>query len=631
MPTVLEHIDAAISLLAGRSAVFSSQDVAVHADLEGLGDTIEHALRQRCANNEILSLDDSDSHANVQSRYLGVGVVQRWWVDSTIRWAKAMVEVPKSLPRRWQTQLEPTTVNEIADCWKTGKFAQWTLAQIYGLQRTTISDIASGNLEPETVNLIREWHGAGGWTEEMLSKGFGVHQSTIRDVLRVVTTELGQAVPKEDMQSRARHQAVVDFVTPDQLSHAMSLAFDDFHQWETPPTPLLKVGRDWAMVADGCAPGTFVFPWVSLLRFYPQFTQLLRRSFAYGLPDSWLHTSLDAAVKQASDYLDEREAGVIRMRFGIDTNCPSTLETVGKRYGVTRERIRQIEERSRHKLRHPSCLHSCWLGFAAEFVRSGGSLVVDKRSMTPPRRLLFNVLGLRTSPVKELGLDLITTIDLPAYPARLYSDDGQPCSTTPLSFLSKSDGERIRDAEKEHWRTKLTRPQMLREALLSVGRAAHFQEIAEECNRLFPDRQISARNWHAALSWSSSEDLDIVWIGRKGMYGLKEHGYSRPDTDLFDAVAQIVTEKFSERQRPVSSEVVFGELGKRRREVIRSSMMMALSFNDKLESVGRGEYVPKENAPSESSETLGSSYDIDAAFEAFSAEDADITTPRNLP
>ena len=630
MPTINEHIGAAISLLAGRSAVFSSQDVAVYSDLEGLESTIEDALRGRCTNKEILSLDESNGHTNTQRRYLGVQVVQRWWVDSTIRWVRAMVEFPKSLPRRWQTQLKPTTVNEIADCWKTGKFAQWTLAQIYGLQRTTISDIASGNLEPETVNQIREWHGAGGWTEEMLSKGFGVRQSTVRDVLRVVTTELDQAVPEEDMQSEARHQAVIDFVTPDQLAHAMSLAFDDF-QWKTPPPTLLELGREWAMVADGCAPGTFVFPWVSLLRFYPQCTQLFRRSFASGLPCSWLDMSLDAAVKQALGYLDEREAGVIRMRSGIDTYSPSTLETVGKRYGVTRERIRQIEERANHKLRSPSCLHSCWLGIAADFVRSGGSLVFDKRSITPPRRLLLNVLGLRTIHVKELGIDLITTIDLSEFRSRLSSDDDHRSPSSLLPFLSQSDGKRVGDAQKEYRKGKLTRPQMLREALRSLGRAAHYHEIAEECNRLFPDAKATARNWHAALSWPASEDLDIVWVGRKGMYGLKEHGYSRPDTDLFVAVAQIVEEQFAERQRPVSAEVVFGEISKRRREAIRSSVMMALSFNDRLEPVGRNGYVPKEHARGESAETSGSSLDIDAAFEAFSAHDGDMPASRELP
>jgi RNA polymerase primary sigma factor len=52
--------------------------------------------------------------------------------------------------------------------------------------------------------------------------------------------------------------------------------------------------------------------------------------------------------------LDDREAGVIRMRFGLQDGQPKTLDEVGKVYNVTRERIRQIESKTMSKLRHPS-------------------------------------------------------------------------------------------------------------------------------------------------------------------------------------------------------------------------------------------------------------------------------------
>ena len=52
--------------------------------------------------------------------------------------------------------------------------------------------------------------------------------------------------------------------------------------------------------------------------------------------------------------LSEREEKVIRMRYGLDDNCPKTLEEVGKEFGVTRERIRQIEAKAIRKLRHPT-------------------------------------------------------------------------------------------------------------------------------------------------------------------------------------------------------------------------------------------------------------------------------------
>jgi RNA polymerase primary sigma factor len=63
--------------------------------------------------------------------------------------------------------------------------------------------------------------------------------------------------------------------------------------------------------------------------------------------------SLSEQIMSALDELSEREQEVVRMRFGLDGDQPQTLEEVGRRFGVTRERIRQIESKTLAKLRHP--------------------------------------------------------------------------------------------------------------------------------------------------------------------------------------------------------------------------------------------------------------------------------------
>ena len=59
-------------------------------------------------------------------------------------------------------------------------------------------------------------------------------------------------------------------------------------------------------------------------------------------------------VEEVLDALSDREARVLRMRFGLNDNKMMTLEEVGRKFGVTRERIRQIEAKALRKLKHPS-------------------------------------------------------------------------------------------------------------------------------------------------------------------------------------------------------------------------------------------------------------------------------------
>ena len=59
-------------------------------------------------------------------------------------------------------------------------------------------------------------------------------------------------------------------------------------------------------------------------------------------------------IEQVLATLSDREAKIVKLRFGIDTGYPRTLEEVGRLFRVTRERVRQIEAKAIRKLRHPS-------------------------------------------------------------------------------------------------------------------------------------------------------------------------------------------------------------------------------------------------------------------------------------
>ena len=70
--------------------------------------------------------------------------------------------------------------------------------------------------------------------------------------------------------------------------------------------------------------------------------------------DAMSQTNLAKIVKEILDSIGEREAEVLRCRFGIDMDDDHTLEEVGQQFGVTRERIRQIEAKAFRKLKHPA-------------------------------------------------------------------------------------------------------------------------------------------------------------------------------------------------------------------------------------------------------------------------------------
>lgn len=85
-----------------------------------------------------------------------------------------------------------------------------------------------------------------------------------------------------------------------------------------------------------------------------QFGDFIEDSEAVVAVEAVAFTLLQEQLQAVLGTLSEREAGIVRLRYGLGDGQPRTLDDIGKIYGVTRERIRQIESKTMSKLRHPS-------------------------------------------------------------------------------------------------------------------------------------------------------------------------------------------------------------------------------------------------------------------------------------
>jgi RNA polymerase primary sigma factor len=81
-------------------------------------------------------------------------------------------------------------------------------------------------------------------------------------------------------------------------------------------------------------------------------------SSKYFAPDVWvIGLALQADIEHMLGKLDDKEADVIRFRFGLGDKIPLSLKEIGERFNLTKERIRQIEKKAIKRLQHPSSRH----------------------------------------------------------------------------------------------------------------------------------------------------------------------------------------------------------------------------------------------------------------------------------
>ena len=342
--------------------------------------------------------------------------------------------------------------------------------------------------------------------------------------------------------------------------------------WFTPPVDILDYGRQFGFVADAGPPGFYVFPIAHILaqaspQLWPAFRSTLAGFESPKVRDAALRQRASDAVENLLSQFDQRTYRIIKGREALPPHQRILkLVELGGQLGCTRERVRQLESRFWKRLNNPTAKvrdkakdgSSLIPAFIAELMRRQGSLILEPG---------------------DPGT---------AWARFLAKSVGVPCPR------AKSAGYIIAEKKRSH----LNKGEKIYAALQHLVKPSHYSEVTEVYNRLFPDDPTSEHNIHAILSHCSKPDIEkygIVWVGLKGTYALKEHGYERPKLSIFAAVTKVVADKYAETEKPVHISVITAELGKYRQFVNPTSLAYATGANQHIEQVAKDYYIPKDS------------------------------------
>ena len=169
------------------------------------------------------------------------------------------------------------------------------------------------------------------WIRQAITRAMADQARTIRIPVHMVEVinKLGR-IQRELLQDLGREP------TPDELAKEMDISPEkvlEIQQYAREPISL-----DQTIGDEGDS----------------QLGDFIEDSEAVVAVDAVSFTLLQDQLQSVLQTLSEREAGVVRLRFGLTDGQPRTLDEIGQVYGVTRERIRQIESKTMSKLRHPS-------------------------------------------------------------------------------------------------------------------------------------------------------------------------------------------------------------------------------------------------------------------------------------
>lgn len=169
------------------------------------------------------------------------------------------------------------------------------------------------------------------WIRQAITRGLADQSRTIR-----IPVHMHEVINKMNRTKRQMMQDLGREPTPEEVAEELEITAEKVIQLQKYARDPVSIHQPLGHDVDG------------------EFGDLIEDTEDVPAFDTVQHGLLREQLSAVLDTLTEREAGVIRMRFGLDDGRPKTLDEIGKVYGVTRERIRQVESKTMSKLRNPS-------------------------------------------------------------------------------------------------------------------------------------------------------------------------------------------------------------------------------------------------------------------------------------
>jgi len=309
------------------------------------------------------------------------------------------------------------------------------------------------------------------------------------------------------------------------LVHVPWQVLEEAFSWKGIDAEAHRLARKIGYIADGARDGHCFMPIALLVSMMPE-AVVEKFEWLTGDVDGTAANLRERSLAALFASHGERNRELLLLRLGLLEGRKWTLAELADRYSISRERVRQIERRFMRRLWNPinkaamlALLCSCVLENRGSLVfKAKDAAFIAARTLELPTLELIDgrvVIGLSEA---YLGLVYKAPAELTVIPgklAKLLEEAGVAMASDDLRTLAES-----LSAEARRGLRSLNDRLVI--VMRMMGRPAHYSEIAQFHDRVFPERQISPRSVHNALL----KHPDIVPTGALGEYALREWGFT---------------------------------------------------------------------------------------------------------